>query len=654
MRKKRFIYSLITCMVMTVTIALSGLRAHAAEGDDWTLAYLEYIGSHHYLEYSDMDDLLPENGSYDLIYRDDSNVPQVLVSEDPATGKMSVLIYDKDTVRREQIESSEVPQVQDPQHLPYSEEDIIFKIRENRQVDTKTDWIAAYQAYLIDSEYLKGDQENFTMKTDISGLFYDLDADGIPEMILMDGYNGDYVPTYVYTYSDGYIIYLGECPDSLYASYKEGYEGPLYACTWADSNLYRISKEGNTINKEVVTQLQTDRSNLNADYQYVSNCGIDWMISELSVYEQLLPYFENPVPVVKELDDLLGWQGWWGSEYDYKTADFSNKDNSFWHLSLLAEKMKKYPGGVVKYDSWVSGSSGQEDPRGTMYGSYLELDADGMDRVLKEIYNVSDESLENLHKIDDDYFYYQDGNYYCVLGGVGGGYGSYIKKIEREGEVFQVTFTEVYYPDGPMGNEYTTKYALMSYKELEGKGYWSLYAASAKPVADRVGEIEKEFFGGSGKEEQTTEEVTTTEKETVTEEITTVEETTEITETEEETTEEPARGRASREEKEDKKDKSGFPLVAIIAIAGVWVFAIAGAVTAIVLGKKKKATQPVQQPPIQPVQQQVQPVQPVQQPVQPEQPQPVQQQAQPGYCPVCGAQTAPGQQYCSVCGKQLW
>ena len=661
MRKKASLIFLF-CISIIFGSSIYTLHTNAAGDEDWIQAYIEYIESHRYVSYSDMEEVLPENGTYDLIDADGKETPNILVSTGTEpNNELFVLAYDSDAemVINRSVETTDLPEgIDDPQHLRFTQEELVRALRSNKSITANTNWGAAYQRFLIYSSYLSGEEE-YTAADDVTGVIYDIDKDGIPELILFDGYMGaDYCPTYVYSFTDtqgsardAEVNCIGSIPDSLYASYAEGYEGPLYACSWGDSSLYKISKDGDSVSKEAVLEMDVSQSVLFENYESVTTGGVDWLISELSAYEDAALYFEDAPTAVRELDDFLGWLSWWGMNYDPASADISDEDAMFWHLSMLGRNMKKYPGSIVKYDSWTAGAAATEDPKKTMYGSYLQLDGKDLERVLKEIYNLSDAQIKELRSFDGDYMYYQNGDYYAALGGVGGGYGAYVTGIERVGDCFQVTYKRVYYPDGPMGNEYETRYALFTVKELDGRNYWSIYREGADDLSDEAEGIKSDFFEKYDRQEQTTEEVTTEETVTTEEELTTTEE---ETDTEEETTEEPARGRGPAK-KEKGEESSGFPIAAIIGIAAAWVLAIGGAVFAILHGKKKKAQQTAQpaghqtQMPVQPVQPEVpaqpqQSIQPVQQP---------QQTQQPAYCPDCGAQITEGQNFCPVCGKQL-
>lgn len=655
MRKKASLIFLF-CISIIFGSSLYELHANAANDEDWVEIYLEYIESHKDYGYSEMETVLPYDGTYDLIYAEGEEIPKILVSAIMGDDlDLFTLYYDGENVTRRSVETTDLPEgIDNPRELRYSMGQLVRTLRSNKSVTATVDWAAAYQRFLIYGNYLGGAEE-YLYEDDVTGAFYDIDKDGTPELILFDGFlGGDSCPSYVYSYTDtqgstkdAEVNCIGNVPDSIYASYAEGYEGPLYACSWGDENLYRIDKDGDSISKEAVLEMDVNQTVLNEKYERVMTGGIDWLISELSVYEQAAEFFEDATAAVKDLDDLLGWQSWWGPNYDPSTAKLDDENSNIWHLSMLGTNMRKYPGNIVKYDSWIAGANTKEDPKGTLFSSYLQLDGNGVERVLKEIYNLSDAQIKEIHSLDGEYMYYKDGDYYAALGGVGGGYGAYIKEIKRVGNCFHVTYEKVRYPDGPIGNEYETRYALFTVKELDGRNYWSIYRESAEELTDQAEGIQSDFFDKKGKEDPTTEEITTEEKVTTEEEITTTEE---ETETEEETTEEPARGRGPAK-KEKGEESSGFPIAAIIGIAAAWVLAIGGAVTAIVLGKKKKAVQtPVQpQMPVQPVQPEM-PAQP-QQSIQPvQQPQQTQQSA---YCPDCGAQITEGQNFCPVCGKQL-
>ena len=117
-------------------------------------------------------------------------------------------------------------------------------------------------------------------------------------------------------------------------------------------------------------------------------------------------------------------------------------------------------------------------------GYYVDYDADGIDWILKNIYNVSDNRLSKLK--ESGYFSdsgndngYKDGKYHFSLGGVGGGYTAYVDAAETDGKLYHISYrVEDCYSEGI----YENRYAILEYKIIDGKGYWSVYQESDSPL----------------------------------------------------------------------------------------------------------------------------------------------------------------------------
>ena len=83
---------------------------------------------------------------------------------------------------------------------------------------------------------------------------------------------------------------------------------------------------------------------------------------------------------------------------------------------------------------------------------------------------------------EDDYIaggracYYKDGKYYVQSGGLGGGFIVSIKSATRSEKMYNIVYSlsDVYEPEKSV--EYT---AVMEYKIIDGKGYWSIYQNAA-------------------------------------------------------------------------------------------------------------------------------------------------------------------------------
>ena len=129
-------------------------------------------------------------------------------------------------------------------------------------------------------------------------------------------------------------------------------------------------------------------------------------------------------------------------------------------------------------------------------GTYI-YDADGVDWILKNIYHVDDSMLAAIKNpgyyetIENPYeggFYkqllYYDGKYEVHSQEGWGGPGVYIEVMsaEKAGDLYHVCYKEIPAYDNYTEDEIVYLYAIMEYKVIDGKGYWSIYEKSTEPL----------------------------------------------------------------------------------------------------------------------------------------------------------------------------
>ena len=128
-------------------------------------------------------------------------------------------------------------------------------------------------------------------------------------------------------------------------------------------------------------------------------------------------------------------------------------------------------------------------------GDYYVYDSDGVDWIMKNIFNFSESKLDSIKKNyneQNERVLYKEGKYYASAGGVGGGWNVIIKNADSDGKQYHVVYKieDVYEP-----GKYRTKYAILEYKLIEGKGYWSAYKTSESSLfelAERDDEANQE------------------------------------------------------------------------------------------------------------------------------------------------------------------
>lgn len=377
--------------------------------------------------------------------------------------------------------------------LPYDCDGIILKIMAESMVYSDIAWIKAYQDFLANRKYLEMGQD-YGNETEIVGKLFDMDHDGIPELILDNGYAGRAVRYgCVYTYDNG-VKYIGNGPSEAYVDYQNGYSGNLYGLYAEDAYegyFWKYTKGNDKISNELVVHF-TNAATANPiykDYRYVAKQSLWILLKELSFYDLLeKEKIENQTGAVADLHDLLGGIGWYGGKYDYRIINSGDIDIMFF-LHVMTG-LKKYPGNIWERDSYDY-SSREADPKNLFNYAYYRFDGNGLDWVFKNIYNIDEKQIEELHKKNEGSVYYYDNDYYTSMGGVGGGFGSYLDNIEDLGGVYQISYHQITVPDGPTVLHYDKKYALVADKIIDGVHYWSLYRVSDTPFtqedADNIG-----------------------------------------------------------------------------------------------------------------------------------------------------------------------
>ena len=374
--------------------------------------------------------------------------------------------------------------------LPMSVTKIQDEIRKRCYRKAEAGWVRDYQEFLAGEKYLSMGQD-YNTEYEVTGKFFDLDHDGIPELIMNNGYWNEMSSGYIYAWDNGQIKYLDNGPVYAYLDYDSLEEGYLFGYFNSSGYLSIYKKDGLDIKWEKVKEYDSQNKwKVDDEYSFLSNTSIGGLLAELYVYGQLKDGFSDPVCEVNSINEVIGEIPWSCWDYDY------SKGFSAGYLTMFiygyVYDFKRYNRGIETAYNTVNGVAPQADPKGKFSWGYRKLDGSGIDWILKNIYNVSSDEIDKLHDIDDYGYYYYDGDYYTGFGGVGGGYGSYINRVDDLGEVkgigkvYQITYTQVEYPDGGWVNGYYKKYALMTHKLIDGKGYWSVYMTSDKPLYEEA------------------------------------------------------------------------------------------------------------------------------------------------------------------------
>ena len=102
------------------------------------------------------------------------------------------------------------------------------------QVNTK--WSKAYRKFILQKEYLKSGDKDLGYD-DACTLFYlrDMDANGIPELLIDNGYNG-LAQTYVFSYNGAKVVYCGRFTPGAVVDGYPGFVTVLWVRPWAMTN----------------------------------------------------------------------------------------------------------------------------------------------------------------------------------------------------------------------------------------------------------------------------------------------------------------------------------------------------------------------------------------------------------------------------------
>ena len=112
------------------------------------------------------------------------------------------------------------------------------------------DWKSGYFDFLEDEKFRDISEIQYSDSTEILLYLYDLDHDGIPELLMTNGYSGRATRSaYIFTWSGGKVIYLGFGPGEPYRNPDDN-ASPLYANYWETYGVDHWSvyyKKGNSI-----------------------------------------------------------------------------------------------------------------------------------------------------------------------------------------------------------------------------------------------------------------------------------------------------------------------------------------------------------------------------------------------------------------------
>ena len=187
--------------------------------------------------------------------------------------------------------------------LPYDE--AIKKLNDNAESDPtasadQDDWESAYSDFLVNESFREVSELKFGDETEILVYLYDLDHDGIPELLITNGYSGRATRSaYMFTLSDNKVIYLGIGPGEPYCDPADS-NSLLYANYWETFGVdhwYVYDKNGNAITtKESVNdpQLFEGKDGFSmVQKTKLSEIQADHMVGMIEEYKETNPVSEK-------------------------------------------------------------------------------------------------------------------------------------------------------------------------------------------------------------------------------------------------------------------------------------------------------------------------------------------------------------------------
>ena len=346
------------------------------------------------------------------------------------------------------------------------------------------EWVDVYIEFLQNRDYLSMGQD-YGSEVTVMGKFFDMDHDGLPEILIDNGYNGSSVrASYVYSYMNGKVVYLGVGPSAACYDTADERLSDLFGYSSDTTNLTRYIKSGDKIIERLESIYEETGGDFNEDgkYGFIMSKYISELINELEMYSAftgVTDYQSNLPLVFVEWEELI-------DRYDFCTAgsfyDPEDIDNT---LPFILKDIVTHPSLAELYGKGIDlswGNDGKKDPQGR-FEAYYSVSEEQAEFVAKQIYNISDEDYTRLlDKLlsgqSGRECYKENGRIYSFMGGVGGpGIVINFKEVHYDRGFFYVTYNtfidsgEDYmnYPDRDV------RTFCLAEKEYEGRKYWSVY-----------------------------------------------------------------------------------------------------------------------------------------------------------------------------------
>ena len=349
------------------------------------------------------------------------------------------------------------------------------------------DWPSIYKKFLSNRDYL-GKGQTFSSEQDTCVALFDINHDGIPELLFncWDDMPGAPTNSYVYSCASGKTEYIGEGSGTnwYYVTDSKNPEGVLCSSysVWSEdysshtTYSYWYTLSGKKLTEKQYTPGKSEKSHILRDVH------ISDMILELQAYEQIRD-MENPTEWLSGMKNFLRNSTYASVSFDCRTDEPFSMDE-VWGFG-------EYPTDPVLYDGNRAYGTGkyQYDPKGRFDSWYCQLSGKKTDWILRNVYNCSDQAVANMKKIDDgssESAYYQDGSYYTRPYDADGSVSVEIcvKDIKKVNGLYKISFNrQRYFLSGDLADSIPL-YSVMEQKKVSGREFWSQYICGENKISD--------------------------------------------------------------------------------------------------------------------------------------------------------------------------
>ena len=354
----------------------------------------------------------------------------------------------------------------------------------------KPDWPGIYLDFLNSGDYVSKVRQPVEQADDLSVCLFDIDHNGIPELLFTsfasDASKETYM-NYIYTCASGKVEYVGMNTNGawMYQKNAKNPKGILMTMKTVypnknDYNNYYNEYYSYTMEGKTITAKKLSDHN-NSGNQSLADFSVDAMKKQLPAYQGIMDE-EDPVLLMDDLNSFLFINTFFVSEYDYRSDEP-------YPINLIP-MFDVYPVDPTLYsDHLVYQGKMKEktDPRNRFGTYYSQLNGAKTEWILRNVFNCSDQTAEELRQIDDGSersAYYQNGSYYIAYGEVCSGGRVTITGIQKINSLYKISFEKerTTYTGESYGLE--KQYAVLERKSTGKTDYWSMYILDTSDISD--------------------------------------------------------------------------------------------------------------------------------------------------------------------------